>query len=276
MAVSKKEFFKINPFFTELPALFRITPGKISVYIFAFIAIEFQSIWLEPKLSTLYYGIILFFLLHHYIFSTSDPNRTKLLLLAIVPLLRIISLGMPVGLVDPLYRYPMVGMPIFLATGLILKESNIPWSSFALQWPRIRKRDDIWENILIALSGIPLGLMGYYFADPIPLVTQFNWPQVIASILGVFIYIALLEEIIFRGIILHTLQSTYGQVGIVISTVVYTVLFTSYHSIEGIVLMGLASLLYSWHVLESRSILAATISHTLMVVGMLIVWPIIF
>ena len=40
--------------------------------------------------------------------------------------------------------------------------------------------------------------------------------------------------------------------------------------------MGFSSLLYSWHVLESRSILAATISHTLMIVGMLIVWPIVF
>jgi hypothetical protein len=40
--------------------------------------------------------------------------------------------------------------------------------------------------------------------------------------------------------------------------------------------MGFASLLYNWHAHESRSILAATISHTLMISGMLIIWPIVF
>jgi len=40
--------------------------------------------------------------------------------------------------------------------------------------------------------------------------------------------------------------------------------------------MGVASLLYGWHVHESGSILAATISHTLMVAGMIIIWPIVF
>lgn len=276
MALAKKVIFKITPFFSEIPPLVRITPAKILAYLIAFTAIELQTIWVEPRLGTLYYGGILFVLIHHYIFTGDDPNRNKLLLLSIVPLLRIISLGMPVGLVEPIYRYPMVGIPVFLAVGLILKQSKIPWSSIALQFPKIQKQDDVWENVLIALTGIPLGLLGYYFAHPIPLVLEFSWPEVIASFLVVILYVALLEEIIFRGLVLHTLRYTFGSAGILISTVVYTVLFSSYHSIEGIILMGIASLLYSWHVLESKSILAVTISHTLMIAGMVIIWPIVF
>lgn len=276
MAVVKKQILQISPFFSEIPQLVRITPAKILTYLIAFTAIELQTIWLEPRLGTFYYGLILFILIHHYIFTGADPNRSKLLLLSIIPLLRIISLGMPVGLVEPIYRYPMVGIPIFLAVGLILKHSKIYWSEIALQLPKIRKPDDLWENILIALTGIPLGLLGYYFADPIPLITQFTWPDFIASALVVILYVALLEEIIFRGFILHTLVNTYGSVGIIISTIVYTAMFSSYHSIEGIVLMGIASLLFSWHVLESKSILAVTVSHTLMIAGMVVIWPIVF
>ncbi|HEY4694153.1 MAG TPA: CPBP family intramembrane glutamic endopeptidase, partial [Bellilinea sp.] len=150
------------------------------------------------------------------------------------------------------------------------------WSQIGLQWPRIRKSEQVWENILIAMTGIPLGLMGYYFADPIPLVTDFGWGEVTASIMVVILYVAILEEMVFRGMLLTTLQNTFGQIGILIASILYTLMFASYHSIEGIILMGFSSLLYSWHVLESRSILAATVSHTLMIVGMLIIWPIVF
>jgi len=272
----KKHIVKIDPFYSELDALVRITPARILAYLIVFAAIEMQAVWIEPKLGTFYYGFILVILLHHYLFAGSDPNRKKLLLLTAIPLLRMMSMAMPVGLVEPLYRYPMVGIPVFLSVALILKETALPWSRLGLQLPPIQKTEQAWENILIALSGIPLGIMGYYFADPIPLVTTLNWAEIFASLLVVILYVALLEEIVFRGMLLHALVHTFGLIGVIFSSIIYTVLFSSYYSIQGIILMGVASLLYGWHVHESGSILAATISHTLMVAGMIIIWPIVF
>lgn len=267
---------KVVPFFSELSGLVRVTRGGILAYIIAIAAVELQTVWLQPKTGTLYHGLLVMILLHHYLLARDDPDRRKLLLLAVIPLLRLISMAMPVGLISPLYRYPMVGIPVILSIGAVLRETAVPWSQIGLRWPRIRKSDQIWENILIAMTGIPLGLMGFYFADPIPLVTEFHWGEVVAAILVVILYIAILEEVVFRGMLLHVLYNTFGQIGILLATILYTLLFASYHSIEGIILMGFASLLYSWHVMESRSILAATISHTLMIMGMLIIWPIIF
>ena len=162
------------------------------------------------------------FMLHHYLLARDDPNRNKILLLAAIPLLRMLSMAMPVGLIQPLYRYPMVGIPVLVSIGIILKETNVPWSQIGLQWPQIQRSDQIWENVLIAMSGLPLGLMGYYFADPIPLLTTFSWGAVIASTLVIIFYIAILEEVVFRGMVLTTLQNTFGQMGILIATVLYT------------------------------------------------------
>lgn len=272
----KKTVVKVYPFYSELDTLARITPARILAYIIAFAAIELQTVWLEPKLGTLYYGFILVILLHHYLFASADPDRYKLLLLSAIPLLRLISMAMPVGLVEPLYRYPMVGIPVFLSVAMILRETNLPWRKLGLQLPPIQKTEQAWENILIALSGIPLGIMGYYFADPIPLVTTLDWAEIFASLLVVILYVALLEEIVFRGMLLHALVHSFGLVGVIFSSIIYTLLFSSYYSVEGIMLMGVASLLYGWHAYESGSILAATISHTLMVAGMIIIWPIVF
>lgn len=274
--VSGINTIKVGPFYSELSGLVRITPGSIAAYLIAIAAVELQTVWIEPKLGTFYHGLIVVVLLHHYLLSRDDPERKVLLLLATIPLLRMLSMALPVGLIPPLYRYPMVGIPVLIMVALILRESQVPWSQIGLRLPRIRRTEHIWENVLIAFTGIPLGLMGYYFADPIPLVTSFDWAQVIASILVVIFFVAILEEIIFRGMLMFTLKKSFGQVGILVCSILYTVLFASYYSIEGIILMGFSSLLYSWHVQESRSILAATISHTLMIVGMLIVWPIVF
>ncbi|HWR66923.1 MAG TPA: CPBP family intramembrane glutamic endopeptidase [Bellilinea sp.] len=271
-----KNIIKVGPFFSELSGLVRVTPDRILAYVVAIAAVELQTVWLEPKTGTFYHGLLVLIMLHHYLLARDDPDRKKLLLLAVIPLLRVISMAMPVGLIPPLYRYPMVGIPVIISIGIVLRETAIPWSKIGLQWPSFRTSDQIWENILIAMSGIPLGLMGYYFADPIPLVTEFHWGEVIASILVVILYIAILEEVVFRGMLLNTLKNTFGQFGILMASILYTLLFASYPSIEGIILMGFSSLLYSWHVLESRSILAATISHTFMIVGMLIIWPIVF
>ncbi len=271
-----KNILRVRPFFSELSGLARVSPDRILAYCVAIAAVELQTVWLQPKTGTLYHGFLVMILLHHYLLAKDDPNRNKILLLAAIPLLRMLSMAMPVGLIQPLYRYPMVGIPVLVSVGIILKETNVPWSQIGLQWPQIRKSEQIWENVLIAMSGLPLGLMGYYFADPIPLLTTFSLGAVIASTLVIIFYVAILEEVVFRGMVLTTLQNTFGQMGILIATVLYTLMFASYQSFEGIILMGFSSLLYSWHVLESRSVLAATISHTLMIVGMLVVWPIVF
>jgi hypothetical protein len=138
MAFARKDQIKVRPFFNDRADLLRITTSKILLYIVAFAAIEMQTVWLAPKFGTAYYGIILFILIHHYLLAGNDPNKNKLLLLSVIPILRIISFGMPVGLVEPIYRYPMVGIPALIAVGLIIQETNTPWSQLGLQMPVMR------------------------------------------------------------------------------------------------------------------------------------------
>lgn len=269
----RKRIVKINPFYSELVNLLRITPAKIFTYLFLIILIELQIVWLESVAGTVYYVLLLVIMLHHYLLAEEDPNRGQVLLLASIPLLRLLSMAMPVGLVPPLYRYPMVGIPVLAAVFLMVKQSGVPLKELGLRMPEIKKGEAVWENLLIAVSGIPLGIFGYYFADPIPLVTTGTTREIIAATFIVFIFIGALEEIVFRGLLLHTISKVFGKTGIILSSLVYLVFFTSSLSLGMIGLMGFVSLLYSWHVLESKSILAVTISHSLMFVTMLIFCP---
>lgn len=269
----RKRIVKISPFYSELVNLLRITPAKIFIYLFLIVLIELQTVWLEPVAGAFYFGILLIVMLHHYLLAEEDPKRGQVLLLASIPLLRLLSMAMPVGLVPPLYRYSMVGIPVLAAVFLMVKQSGVPLKELGLRMPEIKKGENFWENILIAVSGIPLGIFGYYFADPIPLISSGTTREIIFATLMVFIFIGALEEIVFRGLLLQTLNKVFGKTGIIFTSLVYLAFFTSSQSIGMIGLMGFVSLLFSWHVLESKSILAVTISHSLMFVSMLIFCP---
>lgn len=272
----RKRIAKIIPFYSELDTFLRLTPAKIFLYLSLIFAIELHTIWIEPVSGTFYYGVLFIILLHHYLLDAEDTNRNQLLLLSAIPLLRILSMAMPVGLVSPLYRYPMVGIPVFTAIILIVKQTQISWKDLGVRLPEIRKSEDVWENVLITVSGIPLGIIGFYFGNPIPLVSTGTPEEVITAAIMVLFFIGALEEIVFRGLLLHTLIRSFGRMGIVLSSAIYLLLFASSGSIGMVVLMGFVSLLYSWHALESRSIMAVTISHSLMFAGMLIFYPLMF
>ncbi len=267
---------KITPFYRELDTFLRISPAKIVLYLSLIFAIELHTIWIAPGSGTFYYGVLFIILLHHYLLDAEDPNRDQLLLLSAIPLMRILSMAMPVGLISPLYRYPMVGIPVFTAIILMVKQTQISWKDLGVRLPEIKRSENFWESLLIALSGIPLGIIGYYFGNPISLVSTGTPAEVITAAIIVLIFIGVLEEIVFRGLLLHTLIRSFGRMGIVLSSAIYLLLFASSGSIGLVVLMGFVSLLYSWHALESRSILAVTVSHSLMLGGMLIFYPLIF
>lgn len=272
----RKRIAKITPFYSELDTFLRISPVKIFLYLSLIFAIELHTIWIEPVSGTFYYGVLFIILLHHYLLGAEDQNRNQLLSLSAIPLLRIMSMAMPVGLVSPLFRYPMVGIPVFAAIILIVKQTQISWKEIGVRLPVVKNSENVWENLLIALSGIPLGIIGFYFGSPIPLVSTGTPEEVITAVLMVLFFVGALEELVFRGLLLHTLIRSFGRMGIVLASALYMLLFASSGSAGLVVLMGFVSLLYSWHVLESRSILAVTVSHSLMFAGMLIFYPLMF
>lgn len=272
----RQKIRRISPDYDPLSTLLHVWPQTILMYVVLILAVEFQTIWLAPTLGTLYYGLILILILHHFLLAENDPSRNSLILIASIPMLRLLAMALPVSLVPPVARYIMVGLPVALGVFLLVKQTGLGRQEFGINLPTTRKREQFWENLLIALSGLPLGIIGFYFGDPIPLVTDGNWQEILAGTLVVFIFVAALEEVVFRGILLRTLHKLFGPYGILIATIVYLVLFASSHSFGMVFIMGFVSLLYSWHALESRSILAVTISHGLMFSGMLIFWPLIF
>ena len=84
--------------------------------------------------------------------------------LGLVSLMRFFSLVLPLGLLAPVARYAAVAVPLLAAMWLLKQRLGLPAESLGLRLTQASTQ--AW----IALSGIPLGLAGYWILRPEPLM----------------------------------------------------------------------------------------------------------
>jgi membrane protease YdiL (CAAX protease family) len=129
---------------------------------------------------------------------------------------------------------------------------------------------------VIALGGIPLGLLGYAIAQPKPLPSGelLNNPVVAFIILTIFT--GLMEEILFRGLLTDSAERFFGPVA---GTLGVSVLFAVFNVGGGLWFAIFAlyyGLTFSLIVRRTGSLVGVTIAHGLLNTGLLVIWPQVF
>src|SRR5437868_5204765 len=142
----------------------------VPAYVAAIAGAEFVVARVGVVPGLICHALILLALLEHYAWQHLAPYRRALPVLALAPLLRILSLAMPIGAVPRLYWYVLVGLPLLagvMFAGLLL---GVSWAGLGLGRCRWR------PQLFIALSGPPLSLAAYLLLHPRPLIAMFDGP----------------------------------------------------------------------------------------------------
>ena len=143
----------------------------IAAYTAAIALSEIILVNLSVILGTVCHSLLLFALLWHFGVAEHVPSRRMLLPLALLPLLRILSLTMPVQDAPQIYWHALAGLPLLLAAGLAAHALEMSWAELGLG------RAPWWKQAVIALTGIPLGFVSFWLLDPPPLSTSLEWPE---------------------------------------------------------------------------------------------------
>jgi membrane protease YdiL (CAAX protease family) len=146
---------------------------------------------------------------------------------------------------------------------------KIPLAEFGLQRPSWR------TQLLIALSGLPLGLIGFLILHPAPLFAGSDPVIWIANLLVIFICIAFTEEIVFRGVLLHFMTEVSERFALLVSGVLYGILNIGSRSLIYALFMGLIGGVFAFFALRTRSIWGIVVAHFLLVAGMGLFWPLL-
>lgn len=175
------------------------------------------------ELVTLFFGalpglcgdcLLLFTLLNHYLLA--DPSSSvdgdarswpacALLVLALAPLLRILSLVMPLQEIPPIYWYAFIGAPLLVAALLTARHLGLSFASLGFSSPR-------WSpQIAIAASGLPLGLIVFFLVRPEPLTPSFQWRELAIGTVMLTIFVGFTEEFLFRALLLQVAPRRWGR-----------------------------------------------------------------
>jgi membrane protease YdiL (CAAX protease family) len=237
------------------------------IYLVAMAAAEVITVYISLLWGALFHLAILLSLMVHSALVARPAYRRFLLSLTLAPLVRIISLVMPLGDIPQIYRYPVIYAPLLMACLVIMGISREPPRRFGLI------TNNIPVQLAVLLAGFPFGVAEYYILKPEPLVSVLtlrdSWlPAVILIVCTGFV-----EELIFRGVLQHTTVNLFGNCGIVYISLLFAALHMGYHNWIDVAFVFLIALFFGWMVKKTGSITGVTLAHGLTNIMLYIVMP---
>jgi membrane protease YdiL (CAAX protease family) len=241
----------------------------VRAYLSAIAAAEGMAIFVGPVAGVVCHALLIPMLLSHYMWEETRTYRRILPILALAPLLRLLSFAMPIRDLPPIFWYGLIGVPLLLAALLTARRLGYSAAQVGLQL-----RAPL-AQLVIAFTGLPLSLLAFYLLRPEPVVPDANIPLLISGVILLTFFTGFLEEFIFRGLLQYAVTDIFGTAGLFYSVALFTVLYLATLSLSYILFMGLLAIFFSWCVHKTGSIWGVVVAHSIFSIGFLLIWPLV-
>ena len=241
-------------------------------YYLALIALaELTTVTVSPELGLGLHAMMLLLLPLHYALARARDNPVAPLILTLTlgPLIRIMSLSLPLTALPSLTWYVIIAMPLFAAAFALARTLGMTWRDAAMTI----KLKQLPVQLLIASTGLILGLMEFLILRPQSLVPDGRADMVFFAAISLIIGTGLLEEVIFRGVMQHTSLQAMGARGLIYSSLVFMALHIGYLSILDLLFVFSVGLYFAWIVRRTGSLLGVVIAHSLTNIVLYLVMP---
>ena len=236
-------------------------------YLAAIAVAEIVVTFAQPRVGVVAHGLLLLLILVHAARVESQVERAFLVSLAFAPLIRLLSLSLPLAELPIMYWYLITSIPLFAAALIAAPTLGFAWKDLGLNLRR-------WGlQLAIGLSGLAFGILEYYILRPDPLVATLTWRSFWLPALILLVSTGLLEEMIFRGLLQRTSIDLLSLWGIGYVAVLFAVLHIGYRSLLDVVFVLAVGLFFGWIVHRTRSLLGVTLSHGLTNIVLFLVMP---
>jgi len=244
-----------------------IMPILAVVYVVLIAVAELLTVMTDARWGLALHIGILTALLVQASLVTGQPYHKLLLALALAPLVRILSLSMPLEDIDLMYWYAIVGVPLMMTALLVARTLGLSWRSlgFTLRSLRIQA--------LVVTAGLAFGVAEYFILKPKPLIDEFSWGAFWLPALILLIGTGFNEELVFRGVMQSASSDALGKWAILYVTVVFAVLHLGYKSVVDVAFVFAVGLLFGWVVAKTRSLFGVSLSHGITNIALYLVVP---
>jgi len=213
------------------------------------------------------HGVILALIVWHASLVEGDDQRKCLITLTLAPLIRLLSLSMPLAHFQVAYWPVIIGAPLSLSAYLAFRLCSFTPRQVGLT------RKNIPVQALVGLSGLALGWIEYYILKPAPLVGSWRLDQVWLPALILLAFTGFLEEFIFRGLMQRALYAVMDRFAPLYLSLLYAVLHIGYRSWIDFTFVFCAGLAFSLVSRRSGSIWGVALAHGMTNIALFIIFP---
>jgi membrane protease YdiL (CAAX protease family) len=202
--------------------------------------------------------------------AIGDPAVRILPGIALVPLMRVLSLTLPLPTVAPIYWLAFSAPPALLGVLASARLASLDVQEMSLT----RFGVDRVSGLLVvasALVGLGLGLL-----VPSPFAWDVHSPLATALTAAALIGAAAIpEELVYRGVLQPLLSDLLGRAGIVVGAGVFAATYAGSGSLPFMGGMAAVGLAYGWNTQRCASVWPALAGHTVLLMAQIIVAPLL-
>jgi hypothetical protein len=240
----------------------------LAVYMLAITLAETVTTFLSPHAGLVIHGTLLVAMLLHASFWASAAERNFLLALGLAPLIRLMSLSMPLLNFDYMYWYMVIGIPLLVSTVVVYRLGGYRAGQVGLGVGK-----NLPLQLGIALGGVGLGYLEYLILRPEPLAATLSLESIWLPALILLVFTGFLEELIFRGLMQRASAEPLRKLGPLYISLLFAVLHIGYQSWVDLLFVFGVGYLFSLVVERTRSIWGVTLAHGLTNITLFLVFP---
>ena len=214
---------------------------------------------------------ILFSLLISSVLTKNSTFADFLLAFTIVPLIRILSLSMPLTHLAYIMWFLLISIPIFIAIFACMMLQKLSLKNVGITFPKAK---DLPIEIGVVLLALPTGVLEYYLLKPEPLLYELEPVLLIASVLIIIICTGFVEELTFRGLLQYHAVKMMGWWGILFITATFAIMHIGNLNYWDVLLAFTLGGVYALVVRKTGSIYGVTLSHGLVNIILFLIGPI--
>ena len=243
--------------------------GPIAGYSTVIACAELSESLLGPLPGAVLDGALIPVILAHFVLAPRSPSHRMLPALALVALLRTLSVASVVPWLPEVAWYVSVGAPMLVAVYLARRLSDGEMARPALRARRPRL------DVLMTLLGVPASLGGYLLLRPSPLLAHPSPISVVAAMAILAVFAAGVEEAMYRGLLLTVAIDVLGseRAGILYSATLAAFTYWGSGSLPYTVAIWFLGLGFGTARRHGASLWGLIASHSVILWGMALAWP---
>ncbi len=237
------------------------------IYLLAITIAETVTVFFAPLWGIISHIILLVALILHSALASEHRYQQLVLSLALVPLVRIMSLSMPLSGIPQIWWYPIIYTPLLAAAIAVIRFTGYRAADVGLTVRLLP------VQLVVALTGVLFGVVEYFILGPEAIATEFTWQEIWLPALLFLLCTGFVEEFIFRGVLQRTALGAFGGWGIVYVSLLFAILHMGFLSWIDVAFVFVVALFFGWVVKETGSLLGVTLAHGITNIVLYLVLP---